>query len=534
VSANEDERLLALAAAGRALAATTTLDELYPLAARLALEVLGASSASVARIERDHGLLRVLCNVGRLAPWEQELPADETYEIGEFPFLAATVEEARPWTGSLDDRGTGSAHRELLAAMGMHSSVSVPVIVGATVWGEVGAARTADLPRFGSLDVAAGEAFCGMLAAALARIEDRDELHALAYRDGLTGLGNRRAVDERLELLFSQETLARPVTVILCDVNGLKTVNDQFGHDAGDRLLREVGTLLTLVAGSFPGALAARLGGDEFCLLLEGESQDAIDRAARELTAGARTLPFGDGLSCGWASATRRPGSARTPIAATRALLRLADAAQYRAKRAGRAGERAHTPPGQDVDSGEVAAELVTSGLGAIHASRPDVESRLTAVVETVCRVLDGAAWAVSASVDRGPVTIVRNLDAARFGDRADPLLHPGVAYDLDDYPETAAALLGGTLFATIDEGDDDERAFLAANGYDELVGAGAPQDGRVAWLVELCGDAMTLPLQPYRGPLQAMVSLAVAAGEPVPADVLLGRFSRWSVGSSV
>jgi diguanylate cyclase (GGDEF)-like protein len=533
VAAGDDPRLQVLAAAGRELASPSTLDELYPIAARLALALLAASSVSISRIERDHGLLRVLRNLGDLAPWEEETPADETYELGDFPLLATTVEEAHPWFGSLDDTSAGVAHRDLLLEMGKHSSVSLPIIVGTTVWGEVGAARTQDLPAYDAYDLALGEAYCGMLGAAIARIEDRDELHELAYRDGLTGLGNRRAIDDRLELLFSQETLARPVTIVLCDVNGLKAVNDSLGHDAGDRLLRQVGSLVSVVAGSFPGAIAARLGGDEFCLLLEGETGEAIDRAIRELTEGAASLPLGGGLSCGSATTSRRPGDARTPMAAARALLRLADAAQYRAKRAGRAAGRAHPPVAQDVATDDLAVELVERSLAALHACARDVETRLVAVAEAMTKVLDAAAWAVSASVDRGPVTIVRNLDAARLGERADPPLQPGVAYDLEDYPATAAALRGGWLVATIDDGDDEERAFLAANGYDDIVGAGAPQDGRVAWLLELTGDAMTAPLVSYRASVLVLVSLAVQGGSPVAAAELLARFSRLHAGSS-
>ncbi|MCB2508734.1 GGDEF domain-containing protein, partial [Listeria monocytogenes] len=58
--------------------------------------------------------------------------------------------------------------------------------------------------------------------------------------------------------------------IVMCDVDGLKRVNDELGHDAGDDLLRAVADVLRRISEALPGATAARLGGDEFCVITSG------------------------------------------------------------------------------------------------------------------------------------------------------------------------------------------------------------------------------------------------------------------------
>lgn len=514
----DDQRLLALAAAGRRFAACNSIAELAPVAVELGLHILGASSASLARIEPGRGILRVLRNAGELADWEEPEPVDETYDIDDFPLLMTLVEDARPWFGGLDDPETGAAHHELLRQMGMHSSISLPIVVGSTVWGELGAARRGGLAPFSPADAAAGEAFVGLLGVAITRVEERDELHALAFDDALTGLANRRAIDDRLELLFAREPLAEPVSIVHCDVDGLKRLNDAYGHEAGDRLLREVATLLTRVAGTFDRALAARLGGDEFCLLVEGATAEEVGAATDRLVSEAAQLPMGGGLSCGWAVADKRPGDAVNARTAARALVRLADAAQYRAKRAGRDAVQVRvTEPRTGI---EVTQRVVEVALAAVRAAGPRVEDRLEAATMAVVEAVDASAWSVSVSHDGGPIEIVRSAYSRRLGREEDQAMLPGTSFDRDDYPASDAALAGGVFHATMDTGHPTERAFLAAYGHDEIVGAGAVQDERTAWLVEIAGDALSQPLVDHLPVLRSMVAYAVDnAGATLIAD---------------
>ena len=85
------------------------------------------------------------------------------------------------------------------------------------------------------------------------------------YNDALTGLNNRRRLDQFLEEHLEISSKDRPVSLLLMDVNGFKKINDKFGHIEGDAVLKMVGTVLKLAAADFD-AFAARYGGDEFCL----------------------------------------------------------------------------------------------------------------------------------------------------------------------------------------------------------------------------------------------------------------------------
>lgn len=171
-----------------------------------------------------------------------------------------------------------------------------------------------------------------------------ENAYALAYRDALTGLPNRRAFDDALGRLRA------PFAVAMIDVDKFKLVNDTHGHDVGDQILRMVAAQLEDTAG--PGR-PFRYGGEEFALLFRGRSaQDVLPtlEAVREAVAAAGfTLRGGD-------RPKRRPKRPRQPSGATRlqvtisagvagphaddphpdAAVARADQALYRAKRRGR------------------------------------------------------------------------------------------------------------------------------------------------------------------------------------------------------
>jgi diguanylate cyclase (GGDEF)-like protein len=169
----------------------------------------------------------------------------------------------------------------------------------------------------------------------------REELHelkafrALAYRDPLTSLWNRRYFDERLneEISRARRKLDYTFSVILVDVNDLKIVNDGEGHAAGDELLRWVSRFLQSTTRGHD--LVCRLGGDEFGLILpdcNAVQAHAVEQRFREALVEAnkhRTSPVG--MSLGTASCPD------TGLLAE-ALVRSADVAMYADKRRQKAG----------------------------------------------------------------------------------------------------------------------------------------------------------------------------------------------------
>jgi len=151
------------------------------------------------------------------------------------------------------------------------------------------------------------------------------ELERLAHTDDLTGVASRRAWIERAR---GNLAAALTGTLLMCDVDGLKLVNDTHGHAAGDALLTQLGAILAQYG------FAGRLGGDEFAVWLEqsDESPREVTERIIEQTAEAFAWTATDGrvagLSIGLASAPRDATDLAT-------LLELADHALYEVKRAG-------------------------------------------------------------------------------------------------------------------------------------------------------------------------------------------------------
>ncbi|MEU1021381.1 GGDEF domain-containing protein, partial [Streptomyces sp. NPDC005904] len=209
--------------------------------------------------------------------------------------------------------------------------VVAPIVLHGRAWGELYVARPVGAPVFGRADADFATVLAAVAAAGIAQTERLEEVRRLAFTDALTGLANRRAVDLGLDEAVERHRVeGAVVSLVVCDLNGLKRVNDTRGHAVGDRLLERFGSILSLCGAMLPGTLAARLGGDEFCLLSLGPSADEVVRVADELCLRAAELELGEGVACGVAST----GDPIGPVRSARRLFRLADAAQYRAKAA--------------------------------------------------------------------------------------------------------------------------------------------------------------------------------------------------------
>ncbi|MFF8877577.1 GGDEF domain-containing protein [Streptomyces flaveolus] len=344
----EDRRLAAVVALAQGMAAAHSSREAWRAAALGACRALGGSFAALSVWERDLGRLRVLVNVGERAEDEEEFPEDESYPVHQFAEITEFLHERWAGGGEPDawvETAAGPAagspgyvHQRVAALRrrGRGCCVVAPIVLHGRAWGELYVARPAGEAVFARGDADFATVLASVVAAGIAQTERLEEVRRLAYTDALTGLANRRAVDARLdEAVERHRTEDVVVSLVVCDLNGLKRVNDTHGHAVGDRLLERFGSVLSLCGAMLPGALAARLGGDEFCLLAVGPSADAVVEAAEELCRRAAELELGDGVACGVASTADPVG----PVRSARRLFRLADAAQYRAK-----AERADRP----------------------------------------------------------------------------------------------------------------------------------------------------------------------------------------------
>ena len=180
------------------------------------------------------------------------------------------------------------------------------------------------------------EAVAAQLGLGLANVELREILRIQSIHDSLTGLFNRRYMEETLEReIHRSRRGARPMSVLMLDVDSFKQQNDDFGHEGGDAVLRELGRLLK--DSLRKEDIACRFGGEEFVLVLpDAALQDAARRAEQLREAVGR-------LSIAYQGRVIGPITVSVGVAAfpehghdARTLLQVADAALYQAKHDGR------------------------------------------------------------------------------------------------------------------------------------------------------------------------------------------------------
>jgi diguanylate cyclase (GGDEF)-like protein/PAS domain S-box-containing protein len=267
--------------------------------------------------------------------------------------------------GDLGELGTADSS-EAAKVLGVRSAIACPIVTGSAIVGVLAyffetlpSAETFTLEAITDIGADAGHLITRLRAEGALRNEAL-RMAELASTDRLTGLKNRREFDRILGTIPRQS-----FAILAIDVDHLKRVNDEFGHEAGDTVLRTVATTLALMLRGWD--VIARVGGDEFAaVLLDVDAAEAAT-AAQRLRAAMHLVPTPGGrsnISLGWASAP----AGTDPMSAWKG----ADECLYEAKRRGRdrvVGRQVHgaeqvTPSGSSVT--ELIGELV-AGL-PIHA----------------------------------------------------------------------------------------------------------------------------------------------------------------------
>ena len=527
---HEREALLRVVTAS---AAANDLEGVLELAATEARDAIGAASLSISRFENDCRCYRTLLNVGELGEGEVKFPEDEIDEVAHYPRLEEMAQTGKPYFSSIDDPKTDPATVALLNRLGKSSDLGVAIEIEGTRWGGIWATTEPGSPNFRAEDLRFLEAVAAQIAAAISRAEMFSRVSRLAYEDALTGLANRRAVEERLERATARYVAGETeLSVLLCDVDRLKSTNDIRGHAAGDEALRKVGAALTASAADYPGSFVGRIGGDEFCVLLETRVEDAGSRDyPRIADLGATTQRLlTDGESHDGASVSCGVASAGPQTATPSKLLHAADAAQYLAKRRG--GNRICTAAQVAEEYGPVLAPLPSGGsrerfweTAEEIARTLDDElrdaatlDRLEVVASAFTTAGDFARWAISYASDGQDqvrdVSLGDNRELRHTGARVPPSEIHYEHYELDDYPLTrdVVAAGSGSFITRVDDpdGDPSEQALLVQEGFEGVIGA-TSSDSCGVYLVELVADVADAPLEQVDAPLRMAIRAAIS-----------------------
>lgn len=159
----------------------------------------------------------------------------------------------------------------------------------------------------------------------------------LAVTDPLTGLNNRRYLDNHLKVLFNRSMArGRPLSVLITDIDRFKQVNDTHGHDAGDEVLKE---FANRIRSTVRGAdLACRYGGEEFVVVMPDTSPEVAAAVAERLRASVESIPFGLKTAGQELKVTASFGisSRLSSVITPDQLMKQADLALYEAKNTGR------------------------------------------------------------------------------------------------------------------------------------------------------------------------------------------------------
>ena len=226
-------------------------------------------------------------------------------------------------------------------------TILAPIMADERCLGVMIARRGPEESAFGASELGALRHVANEAGSAIASSGHWAQMQQMALCDQLTGLANRHELYRVLDAIFERDPIDRVDTaLIMCDVDGLKVVNDSLGHQEGDRLLMDA-------AGALRGAVrdphrttVCRIGGDEFCMVIDGgalltahEISDTIERLFARSGGAGKTRS----ISCGIAFGTEE-------ITSRSALLRAADQNQYETKRTRKAsrGEQVETAGGGD------------------------------------------------------------------------------------------------------------------------------------------------------------------------------------------
>ncbi len=316
------QRATLLAKLGELLQSCISKDEVFSAALGFAPRIFPVTRGAVALLNSGRNLTEV---IGSWA--ECHLPA-QVFE----PSSCWALRTGHPHLVIAGDSTAPCAH----AAGLKNTYLCIPILAQGEALGILHFQATDEVPTLADSELSFKTTFAAQLGLSIANIALREALRTQSIRDSLTGLYNRRYLQEMLEREIRRTVRTeQPLSILMLDLDHFKKFNDTYGHDAGDTVLRETASFLTKNIRAED--IVCRFGGEEFVVILPTATVEAATGRAERVRSKLRELTvLHHGQSLG--AITVSVGVAAVPLHGTspKELIEAADAALYRAKREGR------------------------------------------------------------------------------------------------------------------------------------------------------------------------------------------------------
>ncbi len=253
------------------------------------------------------------------------------------PYVTQVLQTKQPLVATLDRRAMGPTLRSMADEVGITHAVWIPIAPNRQLHGIICIDSVG--PRFPEEVVSRCRALGNVVEHALANALAHQELEIQANSDPLTGVANRRG----LALFLGGDRRLEAMGILVIDIDGLKEINDEHGHDIGDKVLVGVARAVSGVLRN--GDLLARTGGDEFVAVVAGAEDADVRRVVERIeaaVAGVNAQGVRSSVSIGHACCGRNGDVDRTR--------QLADEAMYEAHRVTRRHHGRHPKPPGDRD----------------------------------------------------------------------------------------------------------------------------------------------------------------------------------------
>jgi diguanylate cyclase (GGDEF)-like protein/PAS domain S-box-containing protein len=316
------ERATMLAKMGELLQSCVSRDEVFAAALGFAPKVFPAAPGAVGLLDSSRSRVEVI------GSWADcQLPEAE-FE----PADCWALRTAHPHLVLAGDSTARCAHAKGV----QHTYLCIPILAQGETLGVLHIQTTDEAPQMDGSEMSFKTTFAGQVGLSIANIRLREALRTQSVRDALTGLYNRRYLEETLEREVRRASrTSQPLGILMIDLDHFKKFNDTYGHDAGDVVLRE--TAATLAAGIRAEDFVCRYGGEEFVIILPTADAATSQARAERLRAKIKELiVMYQGNSLGKLTISVGVSSFPQHGVSAKEIMTAADAALYESKRNGR------------------------------------------------------------------------------------------------------------------------------------------------------------------------------------------------------